>query len=73
MKLEDAEILSMGIVKAYAPPNTSMDLPVVSDDDDNNDDATSKLQAFYDKEAHQAEGVDLIEQVVTLGQFAWCR
>ncbi|KAL7540077.1 hypothetical protein ACHAXR_009839 [Thalassiosira sp. AJA248-18] len=64
--LVDAEILSMGIVKAYAPPNTSMavsDASVsASSNADASNNASTQLQVMYDKEARREEGVDLVEQ-----------
>jgi len=55
--LIDAEILSMRIVKAYAPPNTSMETA-----GNNNADPTSQLEKMYDNESRTKEGLDLVEQ-----------
>jgi len=61
--LVDDEILSMGIVKAYAPPNTGIEATETSSED--NDDATNPanhLQNMYNEEAKRVEGVDLVDQ-----------
>eukprot|EP00579_Thalassiosira_antarctica_P005316 CAMPEP_0201877944 /NCGR_PEP_ID=MMETSP0902-20130614/9223_1 /ASSEMBLY_ACC=CAM_ASM_000551 /TAXON_ID=420261 /ORGANISM="Thalassiosira antarctica, Strain CCMP982" /LENGTH=1501 /DNA_ID=CAMNT_0048405489 /DNA_START=26 /DNA_END=4528 /DNA_ORIENTATION=+ len=59
--LVDAEILSMGIVKAYAPPSME-----AAGSSSNNADATSnpssQLQDMYAKEARIEDGMDLVEQ-----------
>ena len=52
--LIDDEILSMGIVKPYCPPNTV---------DSGNDKsvASEHLQDMYSKQAHQVDGISLVE------------
>lgn len=52
--LIDVEILSMGIVKPYCPPNN-----VGSGDDKSA--ATDHLEDMYSKEAHQIDGRSLVE------------
>ena len=58
---EDAEILSVGIVKAYGPPSME-----AAGSSSNNADATSnpssQLQDMYAKEARIEDGMDLVEQ-----------
>jgi len=64
--LVDAEILSMGIVKAYAPPNTGIEAtePAASDSSaaETNNTPSSHLQEMYDEEAQRVEGMDLVEE-----------
>ena len=62
--LVDAEILGLGVVKAYAPPNNgieSTDAAGSNEDADTNS-ASHQLQKMYDKEAERVEGVDLMDQ-----------
>ena len=52
----------MGIVKAYVPPNTSMNVSEASSTDNASSDPSSHLQNIYEKEARREEGVDLVKQ-----------
>jgi len=63
--LVDAEILSMGIVKAYAPPNTSMETTASGSNSPGGDasrDPSSQLQNMYNEEARREEGTNLVEE-----------
>lgn len=63
--LVDAEILSLGIVKAYSPPNTSETSTSINTDNCGNaNNATNPsdvLQDAFDKEAQGVAGVDLVD------------
>ena len=54
---KDAEILSMGNVKAYAPPNNGIEATESSDSG-----SADHLQEMYDEEANRIEGLDLVQQ-----------
>ena len=54
---KDAEILSMGNVKAYAPPNNGIEATELSDSG-----SADHLQEMYDEEANRIEGLDLVQQ-----------
>eukprot|EP00985_Skeletonema_marinoi_P018975 scaffold10733_cov119-Skeletonema_marinoi.AAC.1 len=54
ISLVDAEILSMGIVKPYCPPNNV-------DSGNDKSAATDHLQDMYSKESHQIDGRSLVE------------
>ena len=58
---EDAEILSMGIAKAYVPQSMET-TGSRSDSADATSNPSSQLQNMYVKEAWRVDGVDLVEQ-----------
>lgn len=62
--IQDADILSMGLVRAYAPPNTSME--TASDDSEASGNPSGQLKAMYDEESRTKEGLDLVEQPATV-------
>jgi len=59
ISLVDAEILSMGIVKPYCPPNNV-------DSGNDKSAATDHLQDMYSKESHQIDGRSLVEAEKTV-------
>ena len=58
---EDAEILSMGIAKAYVPQSMET-TGSRSDSADATSNPSSQLQKIYTKEARRVDDVDLVDQ-----------
>jgi DNA mismatch repair protein MSH6 len=61
----DAEILSLGIFKAYAPPNTSETANCNTSDSSNAYNAgnpSNYFQEMFDKDAQGVAGIDLVDQ-----------
>ena len=61
--VQDTDILSMGIIKSYTPPNPSTSR---NDPADFSSDPSSQLQDMctedvFDNEARREEGLDLVE------------